>query len=131
MDEYLEFKIKTHKGLNKKILFLRYKKEDFDPDEDTMYKLIDTYFKEIKGHGRLIIIVDLRELETWNKKTAWEGAAEVKKEEKLVIETVSQFIIITENKIMNGFLNIILQVMGNKIKTNFVNDINSALEILN
>lgn len=130
MDEYLSFEIKNNKSLNKKFLCITYLKEDFNPEVGMMYDMINAYIQYIKENKDIIIILNLKNLNNWDKKLAWEGASELKKNEKIFIENINRVFIITNNSLINNFVNIVLKVVGNKIQTNFINDINSVIETL-
>lgn len=130
MDEYLSFEIKNNKSLNKKFLCITYLKEDFNPEVGMMYNMINAYIQYIKENKDIIVILNLKNLNNWDKKLAWEGASELKKSEKIFIENINRVFIITNNSLINNFVNIVLKVVGNKIQTDFINDINSVIETL-
>ncbi len=130
MDEYLSFEIKNNKSLNKKFLCITYLKEDFIPEVGIMYDMINAYIQYIKENKDVIVILNLKNLNNWDKKLAWEGASELKKNEKIFIENINRVFIITNNNLINNFVNIVLKVVGNKIQTDFINDINSVIETL-
>lgn len=130
MDEYLSFEIKNNKSLNKKFLCITYLKEDFNPEVGLMYDMINAYIQYIKENKDVIVILNLKNLNNWDKKLAWEGASELKKNEKIFIENINRVFIITNNSLINNFVNIVLKVVGNKIQTDFINDINSVIETL-
>lgn len=130
MEEYLSFEIKNNKSLNKKFLCITYLKEDFNPEVGMMYAMINAYIQYIKENKDVIVILNLKNLNNWDKKLAWEGASELKKNEKIFIENINRVFIITNNSLINNFVNIVLKVVGNKIQTDFINDINSVIETL-
>jgi hypothetical protein len=130
MEEYLSFEIKNNKSLNKKFLCITYLKENFNPEVGMMYDMINAYIQYIKENKDVIVILNLKNLNNWDKKLAWEGASELKKSEKIFIENINRVFIITNNNLINNFVNIVLKVVGNKIQTDFINDINSVIETL-
>ena len=131
MDKYLEFKVKNHKVLNKKILFVEYLLEDFSTDTRTTRKLLEYYVSEIEKQDRIIVIVDIRNIKTFNSKSVWEGAGFLKENDPVFIRHVEKAFMITNNKAANSLINIILKVMKNTIPTILVKDINEALCNLN
>lgn len=131
MDKYISFKIKNHKKLDKKILFVEYLLEDFSTNHDTTRKLVDYYVEEIKKHKGLIVIADIRNIKTFNKKSVWEGAGVLKEYDNIFLEHLTKTFMITENILANNLINIVLKVMKNSIPTILVKDINEALTKLN
>lgn len=127
MDEYLDIKIKNHKVLNKKILFVEYLKPDLKFDISVTKMLIAEYLEILKEQDRVILIVDLRNLKSFDKKTIWEGAGELKINDRFFLEHIISSYIISENLLLNNLVNIVLKVMNNNIPTLLVKDINSAL----
>mgnify|MGYP003125710399 CR=1 FL=1 len=130
MDDYLEIKVKNHKILNKKILFVEYLKDNVKFDLQTTRMLIKEYLKILEKEERVVLIFDVRMVKNFDKKTVWEGAGELKKYEKIFLKYVSRAYIISENNLLNNLVNIILKVMNNVIPTVLVKDINSALKDL-
>ena len=130
MDEYFEFKIKHHKGIDKKMLFVEYKLEDFSTDTELTRKLVDTYNEKVKEHNDLIVVIDLRNIETFSKKSVWEGAGILKEYEQFYLDHITKGYIITESTSANMLINTILKVMNNSIPTLLVKDINEILRDL-
>lgn len=131
MEEYFDIKVKNHKKLNKKILFVEYLKEDFTPDSDLMKKMIEHYIDTLNKHDeKLLIILDIRNVKNYDKKIIWEGAGELKKHDTLLTSHSDTVYIINENYLVNELINIVLKVMKSKTPTHLVKDINSALTMM-
>jgi len=131
MDKFLDFKIKNHKALNKKILFVEYLEEEFSTDTETTRKIVEHYVEEIKKHPKLIVIIDIRNIKSFDKKSVWEGSGILKEYDHFFVEHITKAFLITESQTANTLINIILKVMKNSIPTILVKDIKEALGNLN
>jgi hypothetical protein len=128
MDKYFEVKIKNHKKANKKIIFIEYLLDEFRPENiELVREMIIFYKKQIEPFEGAIIIFDMRSIGSFDKKMVWEGAAELKKHEDYFLRHIEKSFIITESEIINNLINIILKVMKNKLPTELVRNIESAL----
>mgnify|MGYP003628173845 FL=1 len=128
MDKYFDVKIKNHKKAKKKIIFIEYLLEEFRPENiELVREMIDFYKKQIEPFEGVIVIFDIRNVGGFDKKIVWEGAAELKKHEDYFLKHIEKVYLITENNLINNLINIILKVMKNKLETELVRNIESAL----
>lgn len=131
MEEYFNITVKNHKKLGKKLIFVEYQKEDFSPNQTILKEMAKYYMEELKKHDqKTILLFDLRNIKTFNKKSVWEGAAELKSHDKFFMEHIERAFLIVENKLALQLLNIILKVIKNNIKTELVVNIQTALQSL-
>jgi hypothetical protein len=128
MNEYFDVKIKNHKKTNKKIVFIKYLLEDFSPETiEILREMIEFYKEQVEPYEGVILMFDMRSINSFDKKMVWEGAAELKKHEDYFVRHIEKVFLITESVIINNLVNIILKVMKNKLPTELVRNIESAL----
>ena len=131
MDQYFNITVKNHKKLNKKLIFVEYIQDDFRANQDLLKEMIKYYMQELEKHSeKTILIFDLRNIQTYDKKSVWEGAAELKKYDSFFIDHIERSFILIENKLSIQLLNIILKVLKNNVRTELKLNINEALKAL-
>lgn len=121
MAEYFDVKIKNHKKLDKKIIYIEYNREDFFPTLEKVSEMIQFYIDTLlKYEDKKIVVFNLDGIQNYSKKVVWEGASIFRKHEKTLLENLDSVYIINSNNIANFFLNIVMKETGNKIDTKFV-----------
>lgn len=130
METFFDVKIKNHKVLKKPILYMTHMGKRFELNKQERDALIGDYITEIQKHKNLIVIMDFRNIDSWDKKSIWEGSSDLKKHEEIAIKHVDKVLLITENKMLRNLLTIVLKIIKNKIDTKCYDKLSNALSSL-
>lgn len=131
MQEYFNITVKKHKKLEKNLIFFEYINEDFNHDLKSLKEMVKVYMQELEKYSeKVIVIFDLRNVSTFNKKSVWEGSAELKRHDKFFFNHIVRSFIIVENKMAIQLLNIILKVVKTNVKTELSPDVKTILKNL-
>ena len=118
--KYFQVSIKTHQQNNDIIIIIKYILDDFKANEYMLRHLTDYYISLISQHNQKVIVVfDLRDVENYDKESIWRGAAHLKNKEDIIQKYIKQAFVLTENEIVNTFLNILIRVNRSQIDTKF------------
>jgi len=133
MEEYFKIKIKNHKGINKKLIFIDYIKNEFKPSSLSVIKEMIKFYKDrLSEHEeKVIVIFDLRSIKSFDKSMVWAGASELKRHESFFMEHLEKAYLIIENKFAADTLNLIIKIVGTNIENKIVTSIEGVLKDLN
>lgn len=131
MEKFLDYKIKNHKKLNKKILFLEYKLDNFFPTDEELDQLVNFYISLLKQfEEKIILILQINNVCTYDTYKIWEGVNKLKSHEQFFIDHIEKAFILIENSFAIELINNIIRIAGTKVDTILVKSIKDALDNL-